>query len=896
MHQEFLELQRKLRESPAELSICVIGLGYVGLPLAVEFSRHHKVIGFDVSTERIARLKSGEDPLGIHTPADIKRVRYCADTNEVPRCDVFIVAVPTDIDDAKQPDLHPFKRAAAVVCDLIHLGGCVIVESTVYPGCTEEVFVPIVERSGLKRSQDFWYGFSPERIVPGRPLKEKGDLHGSEHTLTNTMKVVSGCCEDSLQFIAQLYTRIITAGVHRARTVAIAEAAKILENTQRDLNIALMNEFALICHRIGVDTQEVIDAAATKWNFLPFRPGLVGGHCHPPEERVTVRGAAGIQRLTVKEVYERREKLEILSWVDGAPAFMPLVEVRKREYSKGIRFTLGSGRIVVVTDGHPMMVQVGTELQERSACQVAVGDRFPVVLGFPEVPQPEMRRVDLLDLARGAPERFRVRPRKGSVAGSWGDLRLSKREFPGAQNFRAGNYLPLAAFLELEAHGRSPWQREELLVCSGRGNGYSQVPAVLELKEDFARLLGYYVAEGCVTLTDATTTTRWSFNVKETPEIADLHGILRSYGIPFSTWEDKACHTLHTKVSGVLFGELISGVLGAGRRSEDVEIPQWLRWGSNVYTVEFLKGLFRGDGWARAAGGHGASVGFFSVNPVLRDQVGVALRALGIRYSLNDHGWIVLSGDAARRLSKEGWFLGEKAKALGEAKISSRASRVWQPFAAGMPTVPVKSVEPVELQEVYSLEVGISHLVVVGDGVLVHNCIGVDPYYLAYQAQRHNFHPQVILAGRQINDRMGVYVGRKTAQMVTATGRTAAPVLVLGAAFKENCDDLRNSRVVEIVSEIRAYGLEVVVVDELVDQGHLERVYGEFQSLSSKDARAGEWGAVVLAVPHQVFLESPWTEFLAGHLKAGGILVDVKGAYRNSAIMHLAQPGRAWHL
>jgi len=453
MHQEFLELQRKLRDAPSELSICVIGLGYVGLPLAIEFSRHHKVTGFDISSERVGKLKSGEDPLGIYSPAEIKRVRYASDVHEVHRADIFIVAVPTDIDAAKQPDLHPFKMAAAVVCDLIHLGNVVIVESTVYPGCTEEIFLPIVERSGLRRSQDFWFGFSPERIVPGKPTKEKGDLHGSEHTLTNTVKVVSGCCEDSLNAIAQLYGRIIHAGVHRARTVAIAEAAKILENTQRDLNIALMNEFSLICDRIGVDTQEVIDAASTKWNFLPFRPGLVGGHC-----------------------------------------------------------------------------------------------------------------------------------------------------------------------------------------------------------------------------------------------------------------------------------------------------------------------------------------------------------------------------------------------------------------------------------------------------------IGVDPYYLAYQAQRHNFHPQVILAGRQINDRMGVYVGRKVAQMVMSVGRTSAPVLVLGAAFKENCDDLRNSRVHEMVQELRDFGLEVIVIDELVDQDRLERTYGIAHCISTKDALAGEYSAVVLAVAHQVFLEPPWSEFLAKHLKDGGVLADVKGAYRNSAIMHLAQPGRAWHL
>jgi UDP-N-acetyl-D-galactosamine dehydrogenase len=253
--------------------IGVIGLGYVGLPLAVEFGRHYETVGFDVNPERIAELSRGRDRTLEVEPRELraaKRLTFTADLEKLKRCRVFIVTVPTPIDDHKRPDLAPLERASTLVGSVLKRGDIVIYESTVYPGCTEEICVPILEReSGLKFNRDFLAGYSPERINPG----------DKQHRLTTIKKVTAGSTPAAAEFVDDLYASIIKAGTHRTSSIRVAEAAKVIENTQRDVNIALINELAMIFNRLGIDTEEVLQAAGSKWNFLPFRPGLVGGHC-----------------------------------------------------------------------------------------------------------------------------------------------------------------------------------------------------------------------------------------------------------------------------------------------------------------------------------------------------------------------------------------------------------------------------------------------------------------------------------------------------------------------------------------------------------------------------------------------------------------------------------------
>ncbi len=253
-------------------TISVVGLGYVGLPVAVAFGRETRTIGFDISSQRVAELREHYDRTGEVSTEDLKEtdVRYTCETADIAAADFHIVAVPTPIDAAKVPDLTPLLAASRTVGQVLKSGDIVVYESTVYPGATEEDCVPVLEEtSGLTCGRDFFVGYSPERINPG----------DKQHTFTKITKVVSGQNDDILEIVASVYESVVTAGVHRAATIKVAEAAKVIENTQRDVNIALMNELALVFERMGIDTLDVLAAAGTKWNFLKFTPGLVGGHC-----------------------------------------------------------------------------------------------------------------------------------------------------------------------------------------------------------------------------------------------------------------------------------------------------------------------------------------------------------------------------------------------------------------------------------------------------------------------------------------------------------------------------------------------------------------------------------------------------------------------------------------
>lgn len=259
--------------SPGTTRIAVVGLGYVGLPLAVEFGKQYDTVGFDIHAARIDALRAGRDGTLEVEPdllASATRLGFTATLADIGGCNVYIVTVPTPIDSARRPDLTPLVKASEAIGSVLKPGDTVIYESTVYPGCTEEVCVPILEKiSGLTFNEGFFCGYSPERINPG----------DKEHRVTTILKVTSGSTPEAADFVDALYRSVITAGTHKASCIKVAEAAKVIENTQRDLNIALVNDLAILFNKLGIDTLEVLEAAGTKWNFLPFRPGLVGGHC-----------------------------------------------------------------------------------------------------------------------------------------------------------------------------------------------------------------------------------------------------------------------------------------------------------------------------------------------------------------------------------------------------------------------------------------------------------------------------------------------------------------------------------------------------------------------------------------------------------------------------------------
>jgi UDP-N-acetyl-D-glucosamine/UDP-N-acetyl-D-galactosamine dehydrogenase len=260
-------------QSLDNVCIAIVGLGYVGLPLAVEFGKRYDTVGFDINAARVEELRAGRDntlEVSADELAQATRLQFSAELEGIRACNIYIVTVPTPIDGAKRPDLTPLVKASEALGRVLKKGDIVVYESTVYPGCTEEVCVPILERvSGLRFNEDFYAGYSPERINPG----------DKAHRVTSILKVTSGSTPQVADTVDHLYRSIITAGTHKVSCIKVAEAAKVIENTQRDLNIALVNDLAILFNKLGIDTLEVLEAAGTKWNFLPFRPGLVGGHC-----------------------------------------------------------------------------------------------------------------------------------------------------------------------------------------------------------------------------------------------------------------------------------------------------------------------------------------------------------------------------------------------------------------------------------------------------------------------------------------------------------------------------------------------------------------------------------------------------------------------------------------
>jgi UDP-N-acetyl-D-galactosamine dehydrogenase len=384
-----------------EKKIAVIGLGYVGLPLAVEFGKKYHVIGFDINKTRIAQLKDGNDfTLEVSTDDlnSAEKLVFSCDINDLANCNILIVTVPTPVDKVNRPDLTPLEKASETVGKVLKVGDVVIYESTVYPGATEEVCIPVLERvSGLKFNRDFFAGYSPERINPGDKV----------NTLTKIKKITSGSTAQIATLVDDLYSSIVTAGTHKATSIKVAEAAKVIENTQRDLNIALVNELSVIFDRLGIDTLEVLEAAGSKWNFLPFRPGLVGGHCigvdpyyltHKAEEvgynpQVILAGRR-INDNMARYVARNTIKLMLQNGIDVPRATVGVLGVTFKENCPDIRnskvadlikeFKLWGTKVIVAdpwADNEEVQHEYGfqlseiNELQQVDSLVVAVGHR-----------------------------------------------------------------------------------------------------------------------------------------------------------------------------------------------------------------------------------------------------------------------------------------------------------------------------------------------------------------------------------------------------------------------------------------------------------------------------------------------------------------------------------------
>ena len=899
--------------------VAVVGLGYVGLALATAFGKVTRTIGFDTNPERIEALREGNDENNEVAEAALRSpfLTFTANPADLRRASFIIIAVPTPVDTHKQPDLKHLVEASQLVGQNLSPGAIVVYESTVYPGVTEEVCLPILEQeSGLCAGRDFKIGYSPERINPG----------DSEHTLTKIVKVVAAQDEETLEKVAHVYGSIVQAGVYRAPDIKTAEAAKVIENIQRDLNIALMNELALIFHRLGLDTREVLSAARTKWNFLPFEPGLVGGHCLAPEEFIFIRNGSGLKAIQVGTFFEELERqgkareifrrngtvilkpqgIEILSFdpETGKSCFKPVQLLSQRKYNGPvIQIQTTDGRSLSVTGGHPMPVWDGAKIRIRKAEELKPGDRLIVPLTVPEENPPAV-----FDLISALPasdlSRFRVKPRNGHLKSYSKELRnhLKELELVPKRVF-ASNTLPLKTYLQLEKRGVMPIPRHELWLTTGRGPSYGQCPAILVLTEELARLIGYYLSEGCITR-DSSMRVRFAFHIDEKELIADLTGILDHLGLKYSSRRDRKWKTFHIKVSSRPFALFLKDLLQCGSRSEEMSIPDILLTTPVRIRQSLLAGLLRGDGdvhhqfvkreYTKRGTRYrhqfnNCTVGFFSSSPKLFQQTILLLQGLGFVPSFKkDKPLLRLYGP--KQLSLLAPFFTDVKRARIEnylSKLRKRISPRSFEIVNGSAVIPIKMISSLEKsQEVYSLEVEDTHLFITSYGLLTHNCIPVDPYYLTYKAEETGYHPEVILAGRRINDQMGLYVAQQTVKLLIRSGKAVrnADVLVLGVTFKENVRDVRNSRVLDLVQELATYGTRVTVHDPLAGAEKI-RALG-LQPAPDPFGGKTRYDAVILAVPHQTFRGKDPAAYLALLNNEGGpgVLVDVRGVLPKESI------------
>ncbi|MEK6920242.1 MAG: nucleotide sugar dehydrogenase [Nanoarchaeota archaeon] len=887
-------------------TICIVGLGYVGLPLAIAFSKHYDVIGFDVNEKRVAQLKDKRDETNSLKQEELSSAstQFTSDPSHITKANYIIIAVPTPVDDAKHPDLMPLKSASSIIGKHMAKGATIIYESTVYPGVTEEICLPILENeSGMSLSKgDFSLGYSPERINPG-------DQH---HRLDNVIKIVSGHNPETLEKVARLYEKIVTAGVHRASSIKVAEAAKITENIQRDVNIALMNELSLIYSRLNIDTYDVLAAAGTKWNFHQYTPGLVGGHCFDKNTMVFLKDK-NQQRITSIGQYidslERKNEnvkgwdlfyptnVEILSYdVENATTcFKTVTSASKRRADTVLKINCAYNYSLEVTGEHPVIISDKGKLNVKHAKDVVIGEYIVLNKDLPS-----RKKGVIIDILPYLNENIRKKIRVKVFGKEIKEFKETiDKHLPGKKaNYYNWNYLPLEKYLLLEKKLNVP--KKAVYLCTGRGPGLKKFPRLFTIDKNFLRLIGYYLSEGCIT-NDVSLRTRFTFHRKEKEYINDVTAILRKIGIDYSIYQDKTYQSTVIKVSSNLFGFVLRDILKTGVNCYNMQIPELFFEMNRKAKEEILKGLFRGDGGVTWYYGdrqyhkngkmfihknNSITVSYFTSSPILFQQVMLFILNQDILPKLAKRdGYLTITGHHDVKKVRN-WFLGEKKKKIRQylqkkqKEVTYDRARKYDDYM----TVKVEFVGEKKTDYVYSIEVDKTHTLIISNGIIAHNCIGVDPYYLAYKATEHGYHPKMILSGREINDYMARHLAEMTLKELNNKGIVLknAKVLLLGLTFKEDVSDIRNSRAKDVVSYLAEYGITVYGCEPNVTKEIVEQHY---KILSVSVDALPQCDAVIFINKHKQF--SSLSVELIKEKTMCSILIDVKRFFSKESAQKL---------
>lgn len=836
------KLEDKILRRKAKIGI--IGLGYVGLPLALTFVKAgFKVYGLDVDQGRVLKLGKGISYILDIPSLEIKDAiasRKFAVTNDfmnVKELDAVIICVPTPLYKTKEPDVSYIVSAVKNIKRYMKRGQIVVLESTTYPGTTEEVMLPVLEEGGMKEGRDFYLAFSPERIDPGNP----------NYDTKNTPKIIGGISKVSTDIAKLLYEQAIDT-VISVSSAKVAEMVKLLENTFRIVNIGMVNEIMLMCDKLGVNVWEVIDAAKTKpYGYMPFYPGPgVGGHCLGKDETVFVKDKNKNELKVIKisdfikeskndpesRMHDLRgitfikpKAKEVFSYdvVNSKPCFKEVGILSERPYEGNmLKIELSDKRLFAVTPKHPVMVAKHGVLGVKFADELEIGDEVPVMLNMPKTQAgADDLKIDIIDFLKNNDlvEGIRVKGRDFDWASYkavlYRNIESSGRE--KVHDYIRGNYLPLDVYLSLEDKAGWAIDREGLLLVTGRGPSFQSVPAIIEINENFARFIGYYLSEGCIT-SDRSLRTRLTFNSSETEYIADVILFLKENGISYSVYKSKVWKSACIKISSSIFGYLLRDILKCGINSYTMKIPERFLLLPKELKLNVLMGILRGDGGVDYSNlqrtyfkrgkkychhNNSAVVNYFTSSDVLFNQVVLLLQDLGFvpTFKKRKNLLNVFGSEQLKRL--KALFLGEKSnklKAYFENKkkfISNKTFKLYQDFAV----VKIKSISHSTANKVYSMEVRDTNTFVTSYGVLTHNCIPVDPIYLSWKARMHGFDARFIDLASQVNSEMPNYVVSKVTEGLNDHSKSlrGSNVLVVGVAYKKDVKDLRESPSLEII-------------------------------------------------------------------------------------------------
>jgi nucleotide sugar dehydrogenase len=865
-----------------KIKIAVVGLGYVGLPLAIEFAKRGLfVFGIEIDHDRLAHIRRKETYITDVTSAQLRealdsgRFSAAGDFRPVREAQVVIICVPTPLKRKYHPNISYIKQAVKAIAKNMQKATLVILESTTYPGTTDEVILPLLETGGRRHGEDFYLAFSPERIDP----------NNQAFPVHKIPKVVGGINRQATELAAAVYANIIEK-VIPVSSSRVAEAAKLLENTFRLINIGMIDELAMMCHKMNIDIWEVIAAASTKpFGFMTFYPGPgVGGHCLDKGETLCVKDKDSLKVMEMPEFIRylgssKNGRVEVLSFdpLKRKSVFRQVTAASVRPY-RGQMVTISTegGRRIKVTDLHPMFVYNNNKWRLKYARDLEKGDSLPVSLGLPQLGQENIRsEVDLIaELRRRNSrliEKIRVVPRDFY----WSDYRReiglvlrqsNKGKMPNAfWDYLSDNYLPLKYFYVLES--LAPIDHGSLKLASGRGPSHSDIPAKILLDEEFCRLIGYYLSEGCYTK-DKSARIRFSFNRSEREYIHDVLVILERLGVRASIYESKTWHTSCIKVPSNLFGFLLSDVLGCGKDCYEMNIPPRVFGFDDSRKKALISGLFRGDACVEHFFGkwhyrknekeylhnvNTAHISFFTSSKRLFQQLVVLLHDLGIvptfkkrKYLLTIFGYKQLSFfrsifDGKKKLIVEKYLELNKNKPRNKTFVKR----------GGFATVKVRDISYSKGGLVYSLETEKPHSFVTSFGVAVHNCIPKDPLYLYWKARHHGFKSRFIKLASDVINYMPEYVAERVITLVKRKAQSEKrkmKILVIGVTYKKDVMDLRKAPPIDIIDVLQKKGIDVFYHDPLIPYLKINHIDLRSARLGREELR--KFDCVIIATDH----------------------------------------------